>query len=80
MSTKLKLIFSSIGSAIVALFCFIFHIQRNKINNLKAENEAKEGTIKNQKSASEISSKANLETSKNKTNEEVKNEWYSKHN
>ena len=79
MSTKLKLIFSSIGSAIVAVFCFIFHIQRNKINNLKAENKAKEESIENYKTATEISAEANKQTSEVKSNEKVRSDWYTQH-
>lgn len=77
--SKLKIILSSIGGAIVAAFCFIFHIQRNKINNLKAENKAKEGSIENYKTATDISSKANQETGEVKSNEKIKSDWYNNH-
>lgn len=77
--SKLKLILSSIGSGIVAIFCIIFHIQRNKIKNLKAENQAKGATIENHKKAEEISSETNSKTSEVKDAKSVKEDWYSKH-
>ena len=77
--SKLKIILSSIGSAIVGIFCLIFHIQRNKIKNLQSENKAKDGTINNYKSSTSISKETNAKTSEVKSNEQIKNDWYSKH-
>ena len=80
IGNKLKIWFSSIGSVLIAVFCAIFHIQRNKIKNLKAENEAKSATINNQKIASQISKETNEKTSEVKKDaESIKNDWYSKH-